>query len=159
SPRTTSSESMRVRPARYPAKITANSGTTASRMLAKHGLRMGRRLLAGAAPGRQRRVAGAGRAAEPARQPTGCSSSGNDRKAAAMLWRTSRLTDYRIEATDGSIGRVADLLFEDDSWVVRWLAVDTGGWLTGRQVLLPASGLGPPDGDAGRIPVALTRDM
>lgn len=76
-----------------------------------------------------------------------------------MLWRTSKLTDYRIEATDGTIGRVADLLFEDDSWMVRWLAVDTGGWLTGRQVLLPAARLGPPDAGAERIPVELTRDM
>jgi len=76
-----------------------------------------------------------------------------------MLWRTSKLTDYRIEATDGTIGRVADLLFEDDSWTVRWLVVDTGGWLTGRQVLLPTARLGPPDGESGRIPVELTRDM
>lgn len=76
-----------------------------------------------------------------------------------MLWRTSKLTDYRIEATDGTIGRVADLLFEDDSWLVRWLAVDTGSWLTGRQVLLPTSRLGRPDGKSGRIPVELTREM
>ncbi|HEY9567308.1 MAG TPA: PRC-barrel domain-containing protein, partial [Thalassobaculum sp.] len=76
-----------------------------------------------------------------------------------MLWRSSKLTDNRIEATDGTIGRVADLLFSDDSWMVRWLAVDTGGWLTGRQVLLPASCLGRPDGEQGRIPVELTREQ
>src|SRR3546814_4403245 len=82
----------------------------------------------------------------------------NERRGPAMLWRSSKLTDNRIEATDGTIGRVADLLFSDDSWMVRWLAVDTGGWLTGRQVLLPASCLGRPDGEQGRIPVELTRE-
>ena len=76
-----------------------------------------------------------------------------------MLWRTSKLTDYRIEATDGSVGRIADLLIEDDSWRARWLVVDTGTWLTGRQVLLPVTSLQRPDGEAGRIPVPLTRQQ
>jgi len=76
-----------------------------------------------------------------------------------MLWRTSKLTDYRIEATDGTIGRIADLLIEDDSWQVRWLVVDTGSWLTGRQVLLPTAALQAPDAEASRIPVRLTKDQ
>lgn len=76
-----------------------------------------------------------------------------------MLWRTSKLTDYRIEATDGTIGRIADLLIEDDGWRVRWLVVDTGTWLTGRQVLLPTAALQVPDAEASRIPVRLTKDQ
>lgn len=76
-----------------------------------------------------------------------------------MLWRTSKLTDYRIDATDGAIGTVDDVLIEDDSWVVRWLVVDTGSWLTGRKVLLPPECLGHPNAETGGFPVDLTRQQ
>jgi hypothetical protein len=41
-----------------------------------------------------------------------------------------------VRATDGDIGKVADCYFEEDRWVVRYLMVDTGGWLGGRKVLI-----------------------
>jgi len=37
---------------------------------------------------------------------------------------------------------VTDFLFDDDTWLVRWLVIDTGSWLSGRKVLLPPSVLG-----------------
>jgi hypothetical protein len=53
-----------------------------------------------------------------------------------MLWRTSDLGRLRLEATDGAIGAIVDTLFDEASWTVRWLVVDTGSWLPGRKVLL-----------------------
>src|SRR3546814_17279672 len=44
-------------------------------------------------------------------------------------------------------------------YTTRFRSVDPGGWRTGRQVLLPASCLGRPDGEQGRIPVELTREQ
>lgn len=41
-----------------------------------------------------------------------------------------------LVATDGKIGHVKDFYFDDESWIVRYLVVDTGSWLPGRQVLL-----------------------
>ncbi|HVJ50821.1 MAG TPA: PRC-barrel domain-containing protein [Aliidongia sp.] len=76
-----------------------------------------------------------------------------------MLWDASSLQGYAIEATDGDIGTVSDLLFEDIGWVVRWLVVDTGHWLTGRKVLLPLSVLGQPDRALRSFPVKLTRQQ
>ena len=76
-----------------------------------------------------------------------------------MLWRTSKLTDFQIEATDGAIGTVDDLLIDDHDWVVRWLVVDAGSWLTSRKVLLPPSSLGKPDLATGHFPVALTKQQ
>ena len=73
-----------------------------------------------------------------------------------MLWTASTLNGYAIEATDGEIGTVSDLLFEDRAWIVRWLVVETGTWLSGRKVLLPLSALGEPDATLHRFPVALT---
>lgn len=74
-----------------------------------------------------------------------------------MLWRTPELIGYGIQAANGSIGSVGDLLFDDESWTVRWAVVDTGTWLPGRQVLLPPSTLGRPDPTLQRFPVDLTR--
>ena len=48
-----------------------------------------------------------------------------------MLWDASAINGYAIEASDGRVGTVSDLLFEDVGWVVRWLVVDTGNWLSG----------------------------
>jgi hypothetical protein len=59
-----------------------------------------------------------------------------------MLRNASAMLGYTIGATDGRLGSVSDFLFHDDSWRIRWLVVDTGGWLSGRSVLLPPSALG-----------------
>ncbi len=59
-----------------------------------------------------------------------------------MLRKASSIDGYAITASDGRIGTVNDFLFEDSSWLVRWLVVDTGNWLSGRKVLLSPSVLG-----------------
>jgi len=73
-----------------------------------------------------------------------------------VLWDASALNGYAIEASDGRIGSVSDFLFEDTSWIVRWLVVDTGNWLSGRKVLLPLSALGKPDPSLRHFPIKLT---
>ena len=62
-----------------------------------------------------------------------------------MLLAISALKGYAIEATDGRIGEVSDLLFDDQTWKIRWIVVDTGKWLSGRKVLLHPSAIGQPD--------------
>jgi hypothetical protein len=54
-----------------------------------------------------------------------------------MLFRNVQLfTDYTILAKDGEIGKVHDFLFDDITWTLRYLVVDTSHWLSGRRVLL-----------------------
>lgn len=48
----------------------------------------------------------------------------------------------KLLATDGDIGHVKDFYFDDATWVVRYLVVDTGAWLPGRLVLLTPHVLG-----------------
>ena len=74
-----------------------------------------------------------------------------------MLKLGSTLKGYAIEATDGEIGAIDDFLFDDRNWLVRWLVVETGSWLTGRKVLLLPAALGKADHDRRQLPVALTR--
>ena len=63
---------------------------------------------------------------------------------------------YAVAANDGRIGTVGDFLFDDANWLVRWLVVDTGKWLSGRKVLLPTSVLGRPDPKGREFAVGLT---
>jgi hypothetical protein len=54
----------------------------------------------------------------------------------AMLRSLNELLKYKIHATDGDLGGVSDFYFDDQQWVTRYMVVDTGHWLPGRQVLI-----------------------
>ena len=53
-----------------------------------------------------------------------------------MLKGLKQLYGGKLSAADGEIGHVKDFYFDDQSWVVRYVVVDTGSWLSGRQVLV-----------------------
>jgi len=76
-----------------------------------------------------------------------------------MLWHTSAINGYSVAASDGELGTVCDFLFDDASWSVRWLVVDTGNWLSGRKVLLPPSALGSLDANGQHLSVKLTKQQ
>ena len=73
-----------------------------------------------------------------------------------MLWNASAIEGYAVEGTDGALGTVSDLMFDERHWGVRWLVVDTGTWLSKRNVLLPLSVLGEPDPVDRRVTANLT---
>ena len=62
-----------------------------------------------------------------------------------MLFAVSGLRGCLVKAGDGHVGSVKDFLFDDRSWRVRWMVVDTGHWLPGRQVLIHPSAIAPLD--------------
>ena len=53
-----------------------------------------------------------------------------------MLQSIKQLYGSKLGASDGAIGHVKDVYFDDQNWAVRYLVADTGTWLTSRQVLL-----------------------
>lgn len=53
-----------------------------------------------------------------------------------MLYFTSKLKTYNILATDGEMGKIKDVYFDDRKWAIRYAIVDTRKWLPGRRVLL-----------------------
>ena len=53
-----------------------------------------------------------------------------------MLQVIAALKGFAMEATDGRIGTVAEFLFDDATWKVRWLVVESGTWLKGRKLLV-----------------------
>jgi uncharacterized protein YrrD len=54
-----------------------------------------------------------------------------------MLRSAKKISGFKIMASDGEVGKVDHLLFDDQDWVVRHVAVKTGNWLFGKTVLLP----------------------
>jgi hypothetical protein len=72
-----------------------------------------------------------------------------------MLRAAGDFKGLSIAAGDGDIGSVKDLYFDDLTWTIRYLVVDTGTWLPGRQVLIsPLSVRGPV---TDKVTVNLTR--
>jgi hypothetical protein len=76
-----------------------------------------------------------------------------------MLRHESDIIGYAIHASDGAIGTIRDFLFDDVTWTVRWLVVDTGGWLTGREILLPPSALALVNHVGHQVNVNLTKQQ
>ena len=76
-----------------------------------------------------------------------------------MLRSLKDLKDYTIQATDGTIGHVQDFYFDDEAWVVRYLIVDTGTWLSSRKVLISPISIGQPNWDDRVLPVSITKQQ
>ncbi|MFJ8934946.1 PRC-barrel domain containing protein [Streptomyces sp. NPDC102365] len=66
------------------------------------------------------------------------------------------LTGYKVEATDGNIGKVDK---HSDEVGDAYLVVDTGVWIFGKEVLLPASTVVSIDQDEQKIVVDRTKQQ
>ena len=52
------------------------------------------------------------------------------------LRSAQELIGYDIQGKDGALGRVADFIVDDETWAVRYLAVEIGSWWSGKKVLV-----------------------
>ena len=69
---------------------------------------------------------------------------------------TVDLTGYEVEATDGSIGKVDEATYETGRG---FLVVDTGPWIFGKKVMLPAGTVRSIDTTDERVFVNRTKDQ
>ncbi|MCB0121770.1 MAG: PRC-barrel domain-containing protein [Caldilineaceae bacterium] len=76
-----------------------------------------------------------------------------------MLRRLKELIGFNITAIDDKIGKVHDFYFEDDSWHIRYMIVDTGPWILGKQVLISPAAIEVVNWDAGTVAVQLTKEQ
>lgn len=74
-----------------------------------------------------------------------------------MLRSLYSLNSMPIQALDGEIGAVSDFYFDDQDWVVRYMVADTGGWLSGRRVVISPAAIGTLSGGVDALPVNLTK--
>jgi len=69
---------------------------------------------------------------------------------------TVDLTGYEVEATDGSIGKVDEATYDTGR---SFLVVDTGPWIFGKKVMLPAGVIRSIDTTDERVFVNRTKDQ
>jgi hypothetical protein len=63
---------------------------------------------------------------------------------------------FKVEATDGDIGKVDEATYEVGS---SYIVVDTGPWILGRKVVLPAGAIERLDLENEKLRVRLTKDQ
>jgi hypothetical protein len=76
------------------------------------------------------------------------------------LRSSAHVTGYDIEASDGSIGHVKDFVFDDESWAIRYLLIDTRNWWPGgKKVLIATHWIDGIDWSESRVRVKLDREQ
>ena len=66
---------------------------------------------------------------------------------------------YSVQATDGEVGKVETLYFDEETWAVRYLVVNVGNWLLPDQILLSPVAVTDVDREEETISVALTKEQ
>jgi len=69
------------------------------------------------------------------------------------------LVGCTISAKDGELGKVNEFYFDDFTWSIRYLVVETGNWLSERKVLIPHAALGITDWNSLTFKVDLTMEQ
>ena len=70
-------------------------------------------------------------------------------------WAETDITGFKVEAIDGEIGSIDQASYEVGR---SWMVVDTGPWIFGKKVLLPAGVIDRVDFDDERVYVHRTKD-
>jgi hypothetical protein len=70
-------------------------------------------------------------------------------------WGSMDLSGFKVEAADGSIGHVDE---KSNEVGVDYIVVDTGPWIFGKKVMLPAGVISGVDLDEQRVFVDRTKD-
>ena len=73
------------------------------------------------------------------------------------LRSSAEVTGYRINAQDGEIGHIEDLVVDDEDWIVRYVEVDTRNWLPGKKVLVQTGRIKQIDWQSQSVTMSLTR--
>jgi len=76
-----------------------------------------------------------------------------------MLIYAADLKGLVVRATDGELGTVEEFYFDDETWRIRYLIVETGTWLSGRKVLISPISILRADWAEKRLEVSLTKQQ
>lgn len=75
------------------------------------------------------------------------------------LLSTEQASKYTIEAVDGPIGHIRDFVFDDETWAIRYLTIDTHEWWQSEsEVLLSTESIDSIDSAVSTISITLSRD-
>jgi uncharacterized protein YrrD len=100
-------------------------------------------------------------AAQPASRPVASDgpseTDGQRERNGHRLRSVHQVTGHAIEAVDGAIGHVEDVVLDDETWRIRFVLVDTRNWWAGKKVLVGPERIRGVNWDEARVLVDLTR--
>jgi hypothetical protein len=67
------------------------------------------------------------------------------------------LLGYKVEATDGEIGKIVDSYFDDVTWKLRYFVVETGSWFNKQRVLVSPAAFTGVDDKNNTVSTTMTR--
>jgi len=76
-----------------------------------------------------------------------------------MLRNLKDLEGFVIRATDGNIGEIKEFYFNDHQWVVRYLVVETGSWMSSKKILLSPISIKDVDWEAKEVVVTISQSQ
>jgi hypothetical protein len=71
---------------------------------------------------------------------------------------TKEIAGFHLQAIDGEIGHVDDVLIDDTTWKICYLVVDTSNWIGGKSVVISPAALHGIDWPQSKMQVDLTRE-
>jgi hypothetical protein len=74
-----------------------------------------------------------------------------------MLRNFNDFYGFTVAGNDGPLGEIRDCYFDDHTWTVRFMVVETGDWLAGRKVLIPPQAIAGLDWGRRELSTSLTR--
>jgi hypothetical protein len=74
-----------------------------------------------------------------------------------MLFSSNDVCRCRVRANDGELGSVCDLFFDERTWTIQHVVVNTGGWPPGNRLLVPREHFGCPDWSQAELEIAAAR--
>lgn len=77
----------------------------------------------------------------------------------AMKRSLKNLKDFSVETKDGIKGEIRDFLFDEDTWIVRYIEADFGTVFRSKKILIPGIYFGQPAWINKVFPVDLTREQ
>ncbi|HPS31354.1 MAG TPA: PRC-barrel domain-containing protein [bacterium] len=75
------------------------------------------------------------------------------------LRSTHDVTGHAIQASDGEIGHVDDFILDEKTWAIRYIVVDTTGWLSGKKVLISPHWIDRISWEESKVFINLTKEM
>jgi uncharacterized protein YrrD len=66
---------------------------------------------------------------------------------------------HHVQADDGEIGHIEDLVIDEETWMIRYFVVDTRNWWPGRKVLISPSWIDRISWEESKIFVTVTREQ
>lgn len=71
---------------------------------------------------------------------------------------SAEVMGYQIHASDGELGHIVDFVLDEETWDIRYLAVDTGNWWPGKKILVAPAWITSVDWSLKSIKVDLAQE-